>query len=99
MVNNKKNISGITAIDGAILADFDGKCFAIGAILDGESIQKGDVGRGSRCNSFANYVQWISEKYGECCFAVIISEDKMINIELPDKKVWKKFAIEKLKRK
>lgn len=76
-----KEIAGFTAIDGAILADMKGRCRAAGAILDGQSLIKGNPGRGSRYNSVSNYIHVVKKKYGsEDIFAVIISEDGMINV-------------------
>ena len=43
-------------IDGAILADKDGICFAIGVILDGVANDKGRKDRGARYNSSIRYV-------------------------------------------
>lgn len=77
-------LCGITAIDGAILADLQGKCRAIGTILDGEFVSSGNKGRGARYNSVKNYVQWYKMKHPDViCFAVIFSEDGMLNVEIP----------------
>ena len=46
-----KDMKGITSIDGAIMADMKGNVHAIGAILDGEAEEAGDVSRGARYNS------------------------------------------------
>ena len=54
----------ITAIDGAVLCDFQGNCHAIGVILDGIELQefrkknallKADISRGARYNSAVRY--------------------------------------------
>lgn len=79
-------ISGVTSIDGAVMADFAGRCIAIGAILDGKSIQPGNAGRGARYNSVTNYVRCIAEENIEAkCFAAIFSEDKTIDFVCIDK--------------
>ena len=77
-------IMGITAIDGALMANLDGMCCAIGAILDGDAVVRGDPGRGSRYNSLANYIARFKQKKKAgkgTCFAVIFSEDERIDIE------------------
>lgn len=79
----REKLLGITAIDGALLADFEGNCYAIGAILDGEAISAGDSGRGARFNSIKNYVEWIFKNKIEkpaVCMAVIFSEDETIDV-------------------
>lgn len=77
-------LRGVTSIDGAILSDLSGKCLAIGTILDGTFVGPGNVGRGARYNSVRNYVNWYKTRHPDVvCFAVIISEDGMINVEIP----------------
>ena len=77
-------LRGVTAIDGAILSDLEGYCQAIGTIVDGEFVGPGNSGRGARYNSIRNYVQWYKNRHQDTiCFAVIISEDGMINLEIP----------------
>lgn len=63
-------IKSITAIDGAVLLDPQGVCYAVGAILDGLASPAGDPSRGARFNSSVRYVAGKEE-----CLAVIISED------------------------
>ena len=75
---------GISAIDGALIADYQGNIHAIGAILDGESVVEADMARGARYNSLKNYVNWLvkCKKYEyDKCFAVVLSEDGGINVE------------------
>lgn len=84
-------MSGIASIDGAIIADIDGRFHVVGAILDGESVVEGNSGRGARYNSLVNYVNWIYKKYTDTsekiqkawCFAVVLSEDGMVDLEMP----------------
>lgn len=84
LCNCKESLGGILGIDGAILAGMDGMGLAIGAILDGEIIVKGRSDRGSRYNSLVNYVHILKDQKGcKQCFAVIFSEDGMIDIEIP----------------
>lgn len=84
---NKRNqamLRGVSAIDGAILSDLNGNCLAIGTIVDGEFVGPGNPGRGARYNSVRNYVQWYKNYHRDTiCFAVIISEDGMIDVEIP----------------
>lgn len=48
-------VSRLSGIDGAILVDPDGTCYAIGVILDGVATGYGDASRGARYNSAARY--------------------------------------------
>lgn len=88
-------LKGITSMDGALMADLQGNCHAVGAILDGETMVAGHPGRGARYNSLVNYVHWVinreqnkrKEGYDNTevpvCFAAILSEDRMVNLEVP----------------
>lgn len=61
----------LTRIDGAIIVDLSGRCYAIGAILDGSAVPaKQDSARGSRYNSALRYVS--SRKR---TLAIVTSED------------------------
>ncbi len=91
VIENKKRIWGISAIDGAVVVDIEGQCHLTGAIFDGESIVQGDPGRGARFNSINNYVNWVCDHYqndkiykekckNSWCLAVILSEDKSVNL-------------------
>ena len=83
-------LAGITAIDGALLFDISGKCCAVGAILDGVSVKIGNPGRGSRYNSVVNYIGWLKNREDnelveqKICFALIISEDGMVDFAIPE---------------
>lgn len=66
----------LTPIDGAVLLNPNGECFAIGVILDGEATSMGDSSRGARYNSAIRYVQSRSEP----TLAVVVSEDGGIDI-------------------
>lgn len=68
--NNIDFVIQMASVDGAILADNQGKCYAYGVMLDGEAKTIGNPERGSRYNSAVNYI------YGKNRTAVIISEDK-----------------------
>ena len=63
-------VKNVTAIDGAVLLNPQGVCFAIGAILDGLATPEGDPARGARYNSSLRYLANKAE-----CLAIIVSED------------------------
>ena len=48
-------VSSITSIDGALICDPYGYCYAIGIILDGEATEQADSARGARYNSALKY--------------------------------------------
>lgn len=79
LVRNIDFLLNLTSIDGAVLVDFNGKCYAIGAILDGDMAVKGNMERGARFNSTVNYIERQKEK-GQDFLAAIISEDSTIDI-------------------
>ena len=71
----------LTSIDGALLVDMEGKCWACGIILDGKAKGRGDMGRGARYNSALNYVRNFVKLHPDHPIVVIVaSEDGMINI-------------------
>ena len=72
---NEEQILSVTGIDGALFIDHDGKCLAIGVIVDGEITIIGDAGRGARYNSIANYIE-----LNKNCVGIVISEDGMVNV-------------------
>ena len=67
-------LNSVTTIDGAVLLDLKGTCYAIGAILDGDAVPNGSPGRGARYNSSLRYCAKL-ESQGISCLAVIVSED------------------------
>lgn len=75
-------VETVTAVDGAILIDPAGTCFAFGVILDGLASKQGHSSRGSRYNSTLHYVQ-TAHTMGHRCVAMVISEDGPIDI-FPD---------------
>lgn len=85
------DFESVLAIDGAIIAGTDCSCYAVGAIVEAELKVRGVSGRGARYNSLVNYVHAVFEKEKKdpdrkkavVCFAVIISEDKTVDIEIP----------------
>lgn len=69
----------VTSIDGAVLIDQNGICYAIGVILDGMISNKGTSSRGARYNSAIQYIEAMDSP----CLAVVISEDGLIDL-IPD---------------
>lgn len=70
----------VTSIDGAVIVDPKGICYAIGAILDGV-IEKGegDPSRGARFNAAFKYLSHCRRE-GIGCSIAVFSEDGMVNI-------------------
>ena len=66
----------VTSIDGAVLIDQNGICYAIGVILDGLISNKGTSSRGARYNSAIRYI----EATDHPCLTVVISEDGLIDL-------------------
>ena len=75
---NRDKIMGISAVDGAIVADAKGRCHLAGAILDGEAVIPGRPDRGARYNS----LNWVHKKYKRkgWCFACVLSEDETVDL-------------------
>lgn len=76
LLPDEKIIKSITSIDGAVILDASGICYAIGVILDGMASPNGTSARGARYNSAVRYVDMHK---GECV-AVVISEDSMVDL-------------------
>lgn len=72
------DIARFGLVDGAILLDPDGRCYAFGVILDGKASGKGDRARGSRFNSAVRYQKMIQE-----ALLVVISDDGTAEL-IPD---------------
>lgn len=76
---NEELLYGISKIDGAFIVDAKEnlvKCFS--AILDGNAIRNGDIGRGARYNSVANFLQTLRAK--DKALAIVFSEDGDVNL-------------------
>jgi RNAse (barnase) inhibitor barstar len=80
----------ISSIDGSILIDKDGLCYAIGVILDGIATEKGDSSRGARFNSAVRYYEHFGSQ--QPSIIVIISEDGMTDL-IPNLKPQVKHSI------
>lgn len=76
----EEQILSITAIDGALVMNWDRKCFAIGVIVDGEVTRPGRTDRGARYNSIANYVLGKDIEEDGIFLGIIVSEDGMISL-------------------
>lgn len=61
--SNLKIFSNLSAIDGALLLDFNLQCFGIGYILDGHAYIAGSTARGSRYNSAKCYLWNLKSRY------------------------------------
>lgn len=72
-------IHSITAIDGAVIFDESGICYAIGVILDGDESIEGNSERGARFNSTLKYVKTCEES-GKRALALVVSEDRNVDI-------------------
>ncbi len=71
-----KILKNLTPIDGAIILDPAGTCYAIGTILDGKATKYGDPGRGARYNSAIRYY----ESAEAPCMIIVISSDGGVDI-------------------
>ena len=76
---NKKLISAIMAIDGALLCGTkSGNCIAYGVILDGKATKNGTRERGARYNSAQSYIHKFQSSWPKA-LAIVVSEDGMID--------------------
>lgn len=68
----------MTKIDGGILIDRHGLCFANGILLDGIVGKRGDSARGSRYNSALTYHE--NNEYSKSTLIIVVSEDGMVDM-------------------
>lgn len=68
----------LSAIEGGILIDENGYCYANGVILDGIVGHRGDSARGSRYNSAVTYQEYF--EFNIPTLIVVVSEDGMVDI-------------------
>ena len=66
----------VSGIDGSILLDPAGRCYAIGVILDGTATEECSPARGSRYNSALRYVGVAPVPR----MAIIVSEDRTVDL-------------------
>lgn len=71
-----KLLSRMSDVDGAVIIDFNGICYAFGVILDGQARAMGEEKRGARYNSSITYIA------GKERIAFIASEDKEKGVEV-----------------
>jgi DNA integrity scanning protein DisA with diadenylate cyclase activity len=76
--HNQDLIEMATRIDGAIMVDEKGCCYAMGVILDGPAA-KGNPEKGARHNSAKSYVAWRKKKK-EHIKAIVVSEDGPVTV-------------------
>lgn len=74
-----KEMLMISSIDGCILSDTNGKCVALGVILDGDANIATDIGRGARYNSALTYINKMKEEEIRAA-AIVISEDGIVDV-------------------
>lgn len=74
---SSEQIEAMTSIDGALMCDENGVCYAIGVILDGKVSNESDSSRGARYNSAIRYNEMRKEQQQKT-FIVIVSEDGYI---------------------
>ncbi|WP_045419502.1 hypothetical protein [Vibrio jasicida] len=84
-------LRSVSCIDGTILLDPAGYCYAIGIILDGEANEQCAPSRGSRYNSGVRYVQ----SNGPKRLAIVVSDDKTVDIIPRFRKLVSRSKIEK----
>jgi len=84
-------LRNLTPIDGAILLNPEGECYAFGVVLDGLATEIGDPARGARYNSAIRYVK--SSKHA--CLAVVVSEDGGVDFFPNPKPMIRRSHIEK----
>lgn len=68
----------VSSIDGAMLCDSSGMCYAIGVILDGLISEGADASRGARYNSALRYIE-LQKKNKIKTFVMVVSEDKYLD--------------------
>ena len=78
---SNRALEAATSIDGAVLVSPDGRCHAVGVILDGLATGTGDPARGARFGSAIRYLAGA----GKGAMVIIVSEDGRIDL-LPKSK-------------
>ena len=70
-------IERVSSIDGAVLVDHRGTCWALGVILDGTASTEGNPARGARFNSAIRYV---SSRSHDPVLVLVVSEDGSVDL-------------------
>lgn len=73
---SKELLGRISGIDGTVLVDPHGICYAFGIILDGKANDECTPARGSRYNSGVRYVRSRLHKR----LAIVVSEDRTVDV-------------------
>lgn len=68
----------VTAIDGAVFLDLEGKCHGVGVVVDGSALPHGAARRGARYNSACRYV--FAGKKARPRMAIVVSEDGKVDV-------------------
>lgn len=85
---NGASLLAASRIDGAVLVAPDGRCHAVGVILDGIASDFGDPGRGARFNSAVRYAQ----AHPADCLILVVSEDGTVElVPEPHRRVTRQF--------
>lgn len=71
-------LRNMSKIDGGVLIDRHGICYANGVLLDGVVGRRGDAARGSRYNSALTYHE--NNELSNSTMIVVVSEDGMVDI-------------------
>ena len=75
-----EDLTAFSMMDGGILMDLEGRCHALGVILDGPACGKADSSRGARYNSALRYRE---KNAGKKLLLSILSDDGMFDL-IPD---------------
>jgi hypothetical protein len=75
-----EDLPAFSVMDGAILMDLEGRCHAMGVILDGLACDGADSSRGARYNSALRYY---AKNAGKKLLLAVLSDDGMFNL-IPD---------------
>jgi hypothetical protein len=74
------SITKLSSIDGAIMVDECGICYAIGLIFDGMvPANGGDSSRGSRYNSSVRFTEYLKSQ-GKKVMTIVVSDDGMVDL-------------------
>lgn len=74
------SITKLSSIDGAIMVDECGTCYAIGLIFDGMvPASGGDSSRGSRYNSSVRFTEYLKSQ-GKKVMTIVVSDDGMVDL-------------------
>ncbi|WP_249505673.1 diadenylate cyclase [Fibrobacter sp. HC4] len=77
---NENSITKLSSIDGAVMVDESGICYAIGLIFDGMvPASGGDSSRGSRYNSSVRFTEYLKSQ-GKKVMTIVVSDDGMVDL-------------------